>query len=111
MIAAQRSLYALLCALVLVACTSAPQNPREVTVASYGTILTLAESVETARQSGLVGDAQAQRAKTELQRAHDLVTAGYQAIRAGEDVRGDSLLHQAGTALQVVITILEGIEQ
>ena len=104
----QRSLYALLCAVLLVACTSAPQSPREAVVASYGTILTLAESVESARQSGVVSDSQAQRAKVELQRAHDLVTAGYEAIRAGEDVRGDSLLHQAGTVLEVVLSILEG---
>ena len=108
---AHRALYALLLAVLLIGCTSAPQNPREVTVASYGTILTLAESVESARQSGVVSDSQAQRAKVELQRAHDLVTAGYQAIRAGEDVRGDSLLHQAGTVLQIVIVMLEGIEQ
>ena len=84
-----------------------PETPREGVAASYTTILSLAETVASARDAGYLDADQVARAKDLLQQAKDATDTAFSLIQAGEQSEGQSALERASTILTAVSAILE----
>lgn len=93
-------------ALMLAACSSLPETPKQTLAASYIAVESLADTAYIAHRDGLITDEQRDDIRTELQAALDHLALAEQIITTGGDAETQlQAAHRILTTIQSVLQV------